>query len=1022
MPSHDQGQPVQWAEHRIPYPPEATILDLFHARVAQAPGRTAIVFGAERLTYAELDGKANALAADLAGAGVRPGDLIPLLVGNELSLPLSALALMKLAAPFVPLDESWPAARIDTILDELSPPVVVCSRALTGLTGLGPPGVRPVLVVDSVALSGKAAPVDTPGPTGDDLIYGFYTSGSTGRPKCALNAHLGLLNRFLAMSRRFAADGGIVLQNSRHVFDSSIWQLLWPLTTGGTVVIPVRDGILDLAETVSVIARHGVTMTDFVPSIFNTLVEMLGSDPRLRTELRSLRRVLIGGEEVSPRAIGAFRELMPDVRLTNTYGPTECSIGSVFHEIDGANPIPIGLPIENTVAVVLRDDLRPAAAGEHGEIYIGGDCVGRGYLNDPEKTASAFVPNPFASITGPLLYRTGDRGWADTTGLLYFAGRFDHQVKLSGVRVELSEVESALARHPLIREAKAVVAGEESRQRLVAFVLTTGPVVVAELTGHVASLLPAVSVPKDIIVVAEFPLTLNGKADRRALAAMATVEVRADQITEPAGETERRIRAIWADLLATPAISTTVGFFDAGGDSLIAHRLAAALRPLLGRTPGVRELVAHPTIRAQAALVDGVRPEASPVPVPSRLREDAVLPAGTRRVSEEPWAVGTVLLTGATGFVGAHLLVELLARTSARIVCLVRAADRGAAQARVLRAVESYGLSARAVAHRVEALPGDLAAAGLGLGRSDYDWLAATVGTVVHSGAMVNLLLGYDALRPANVGGTREILRLMATGRRKHLHHISTLGVFPAAAPGGHRIAEDVGPLDSAIPSEGYAQSKWVAERLVLLARGRGIESSVYRLGEVGPHSGTGVPSDHGLVDSLLYAAAAHGVYPETAVSIDCTPVDYVTRLVVAAVVRGRVGATFHAVQPAGIELGELFGALARQAPVRQVSYGSFWRELGQAGEAGLRLRTLLPEPAVDPASGVDSLAEVFSDASRRFARDNAAGLSAEAGIVLPPRDVVLDRYAAGCLRRVDGDLDLAADRTPFETDKAGVH
>ncbi|MER8187952.1 non-ribosomal peptide synthetase [Kitasatospora sp. NPDC094015] len=984
---------------RVEYPPRATVLDLFHDRVAETPDRPAIVFGDTVLTYRQVDGKAAALAARLAAAGVRRGDLIPLLVGNEPLLPVSAIALMKLAAPFVPVDEAWPAARIAAVLDQLDPAVVVCSPGLADLAATVAGG-RATVAVDLAALPQDAPPVAGPGPGRDDLIYGFFTSGSTGLPKCALNAHLGLLNRFLTMTRRFAGDGAVVLQNSRHVFDSSIWQLFWPLTTGSTVVIPVRHGILDLAETVNVIARNGVTMTDFVPSIFNTLVTMVADDPRLRADLGSLRRVLIGGEEVSATAVRRFRALMPQVGLTNTYGPTECSIGSVFHEIDDADEIPIGRAIDNTVALVLDEQLRPLPPGVQGEIHIGGDCVGRGYLGDREKTAAAFLPNPFRTVPGPLIYRTGDLGWLGEDGLLRFAGRRDHQVKLNGVRIELTEVEAALTRHPGVREAKAVIAGEGSRQRLVAFVLLAEPVPAGRLREYVAGLLPGEAVPKEVVELPAFPLTPNGKADRRALAALAASGVAPQQVTEPATELERRILAVWRQVLDLPAVGTTTSFFDAGGDSLAAQRLAVALRAVLGRSPGVRELVSHPTVRAQVALVREAD-AAGEEPVIGRLRADSVLPADLRRAADEPWRLDTVLLTGATGFVGAHLLHELLARTPARVVCLVRAADRREARERVDAVLARYGLAEDTATHRMDVLPGDLGTARFGLAPEAFAALADEVDTVVHSGAMVNLLLDYEAHRPANVEGTGEILRLIATGRRKHLHHISTLGIFPAGALNGDRIAEEVEPLENSLPSHGYGQSKWVSERLVLAARERGVESSVYRLGEVGPHSGTGVPSDRGLVDRLLLAAAAHGVYPGTSVAIDYTPVDYVARLVVAAVARGRVGDTYHPVQRTAVGLDDLFHALARRSKVDRVSYRAFWRSLDRTDEAALRLRTMLPEPVGDPAADARCLADVFSNASHRFVSQRADRLCAEAGIVLPPREAVLGRYAQGCLQHV---------------------
>ncbi|MFD2350853.1 AMP-binding protein [Nonomuraea ferruginea] len=230
------------------------------------------------------------------------------------------------------------------------------------------------------------------------MIYGFYTSGSTGAPKCALNHHRGLVNRLTTMSRRFG-DGAdhVTLQNSRSTFDSSMWQVLWPLVSGGQVVLPHRDGILDLEETATTIGRYGVTMTDFVPSVLEAFVSLLEVREDLREATSSLRRMLIGGEAAGAGVVHRLRALLPGLEVTNTFGPTECSIGSVFHDVTDADAdrIPLGRPIDNTAAILLDDDLKPVPVNTPGEMYLGGECVGAGYLNDPERTARVLVANPF---------------------------------------------------------------------------------------------------------------------------------------------------------------------------------------------------------------------------------------------------------------------------------------------------------------------------------------------------------------------------------------------------------------------------------------------------------------------------------------------------------------------------------------------------------------------------------------------------------------------------------------------------
>ena len=423
-----------------------------------------------------MDGLANGLARTLAEAGVRRGALVPVNLVNGLELPLSMLALNKLGAAFVLCDPAWPADRMKTALAALDPALVL---------GADHPGAAGIPVLPVAADRIEPAPHGPgiePGP--DEPAYGVFTSGTTGLPKCAVNVHRGLANRLAFMTRYFEADGTeVVLQNSRHTFDSAIWQLLWPLTTGGRTVIPEQGDFLDLERTVGAVAAHRVTVTDFVPATLGTLVSLVEADPAALAGIRSLRHLVVGGEEVGPSAVHRLRALVPGLRVSNGYGPSEASIGMVFHPItagDGDH-VPLGRPIDNCYAVVVDvtetpdtpgaapaapaadGGLRPLPPGEVGEIVIGGACVGAGYHGEPELTAAVFVDNPFPEIPGPRVYRTGDLGWFDELGLLRFSGRKDRQIKVNGVRIELGEVEAAAAGCPGVSHAKALAVRRDGR-------------------------------------------------------------------------------------------------------------------------------------------------------------------------------------------------------------------------------------------------------------------------------------------------------------------------------------------------------------------------------------------------------------------------------------------------------------------------------------------------------------------------------------------------------------------------------
>jgi amino acid adenylation domain-containing protein/thioester reductase-like protein len=974
------------------YSTDRTVVQLFEAQADATPDRPALTYGSRTLSYRELDRFASGLAARLRGHGVAKGDFVPLVMDGSMALPVAMIATMKIGAPFVPVDQAWPTERIRAVIDELHPKLMLTSGPAETWSDLGTPALR----VDLRQQSAEAWADLGPPATVADLIYGFFTSGSTGTPKCTVNRHLGLLNRFLYMTSRFDGGDHIVLQNSQHVFDSSIWQLLWPLTNGSQVIIPERDGIFDLARTIDVIAQHGVTMTDFVPSIFNTLVEMLTNNPGLLPRLASLRQILIGGEEISPRAVHILRGLLPRVGITNTYGPTEASIGSLFHEITGADrdSVPIGRPIDNTYATILNGQHELVAQGQIGEICIGGDCLGVGYFGDPGKTAAAFVQNPFPQIPGALLYRTGDLGYQREDGLFMFAGRTDQQVKLGGVRIELSEVESVLASHSAVREAKVVVHGDAAEKTLVGFVIAGTDVTPATLIQHARQLLPGHSVPRRIVVVDHMPLTQNGKVDRRELASMARCLV-GPADTGTLGSVEFAVKEVWLKFLSRDDVGTTESFFDSGGDSLAAQRLALALERRFGVRLAVRDMVSAPTIRAQAALILGMPEAVAPDAreVAAALRRDVRLDPGIARRDGGRTApgLGRVLLTGATGFVGMHLLDELVTRADCTVHCLVRASGAREARDRLTAALESQALPAPAIMRRVVMVPGDLALPDFGLSPAEFADLAESVDTVIHNAALVNLVLDYASHRPANVTATAEILRLVAQGAPKRLHYISTLSVFPvpasgeAAEPPGEPVAGEHEPWDCAIPVGGYSQSKWVAEKILMLARARGIPATVYRLGEVMPHSRTGIANPSSVLDILLHGCTRLGMRFATQAVTDWTPVDKVSEFIVGAARGGQaIDKYLHVLRPPGIRINDVLDAHGGRTPLREVPYSEFWATLERAVEQGddkrlTRLLSVLPDPRGQESP--ERLSGVFTDATKLFSAERAACLADSLGI-----------------------------------------
>ena len=979
------------AGRHVDHGPYQPVSALFEAQADRTPDRPAISYRTATLSYRELDELANGLAARLRSAGVQRGDLVPMLVPNSLELPLCMLALMKLGAAFAPCDPAWPADRIQAVHDLLNPRLTL----VTGDSGL--PGL---VVARDLITPVPERPGPPPGP--DEPAYGIFTSGTTGTPKCAVNVHRGLTNRFRFMSRYMGGDGTeVVLQNSKHTFDSAIWQLLWPLTTGGRSVVPEQGEFLDLERTVATIAEHRVTVTDFVPATLAALVALLDNDAAAVPGVSSLRHLVVGGEEIVPHAVHRLRELVPGLAVSNGYGPSETSIGMVFHPVDTADGehIPLGRPIDNCYAVVLTDDLGLLPPGSVGEIVVGGACLGTGYFADAEHTARAFVPNPFPEIPGSRLYRTGDLGWFDDRGNLRFAGRLDQQVKVDGVRIELLELEAVAEGADGVQQAKALAVRVGGRNRIA--VVAAGTVKAGELREHLISRLPRTSMPQHCLVVPALPLTDNGKADLRALKALVLRELAApttpDTVTGPLPV---RIAGLLRETLGLSAYGIDDGFLDRGGDSLTGLAAVFRMRELLGVQVGVQDLYACQTPSKLAAVLTGTcadtgigtgtgEKSAPGTDVAALMERDAARADGIT-VADSAWSPGpppgTVLLTGATGFVGSRILHRLLTATGARVVCLVRADSDRAARQRVEHTLDGLRLPVPTDPDRLDARAGDLGAERFGLDAAVWDELAGECDAVVHAGALVNFLLDYGEHRAANVLGTAEALRFALAGRVKPLHHVSTLGVLDRhAAATGERLAEDTDPHRVLPPLSGYSRSKWVAERLLAGVRDRGAPVTVHRLGEVMPAADNGVPNHKALTHLLLGVFHRLGVCPDVPMRSDYTPVDEVAARIVAALQHHTQG-VFNVFHRQSTDFRDVLvrGGVAL-TPVPEADFLSRLRAdaLTRPGRAGALLGLLSRAP----------LRDLLSDNPALFAKEGLDALDRRHGFTDGPLDAAITAY-----------------------------
>lgn len=572
--------------------PDRRVADLVAEQARRTPAAVAAVQGDRSWTYAELDRAADAVAAGLLAAGVAGEEVVAVVTGRTLEWLAAILGTFRAGGAYLPVEPEFPAERVRTLLDRGG-----CRLALAEGPGPGLGSVRRLDVPDLLATGARADP--PPVPAGA-LAYVYFTSGSTGQPKGAMCEHLGMLNHLLAKVEDLdLGPGDVVVQNAGQCFDISLWQLVAPLLVGGRTLLVDRDTILDPARFLDTVVAGGATVLQVVPSYLDVLLRQLEDRPR---DLGRLRAVSVTGEAVGKALVTRWFAARPGIALVNAYGATEAS-DDTTHEVLTAPPaeelVPVGRPVRNVTVTVLgpADELLPL--GAVGEITFSGVCVGRGYVNDPERTAEAFGPDPHRP--GVRLYRTGDYGRWLPTGALEFRGRRDEQVKVHGIRIELGEVESRVLDHPAVTAAAVVAAPlPGGGKALVAYFTAPAGLAPADLHAHLARVLPASSVPARLEPLAALPLTANGKVDKKALVARAAVpEATAAAGPRPLTGTEARIAAAWARALDRPvdSIGRDDSFFDLGGSSLAALRMVVSLDGLVS----LADLLAAPVLRDLAA-------------------------------------------------------------------------------------------------------------------------------------------------------------------------------------------------------------------------------------------------------------------------------------------------------------------------------------------------------------------------------------------------------------------------------------
>ncbi|MFZ2755013.1 MAG: amino acid adenylation domain-containing protein [Lysobacteraceae bacterium] len=577
-------------------PEQTTLHALIEAQVARTPDATAVVQGDVALTYRELDVLASNIACSLAAQGLGPGAAVGLYLERTPHMIAALLGVLKAGAAYVPMDPKFPPERIGYMLEDSAAPVVIAHRRIADRL---PPGERTVLLLEDALCHPQGPDRNAaPGVAGDDLAYVLFTSGSTGRPKGVCVPHGAAVNFLASMAREPGMlPTDVLCAVTTLSFDIALLELMLPLSVGARVVLCDSATVRDPHALASLIDSASVTVMQATPATWRMMLEAgWQGKPDLR--------MLCGGEAL-PLEL-ANRLLHCGGELWNLYGPTETTVWSTVSRImPGDDRITVGQPIDNTEVYVVDAHMRPVPVGVAGELLIGGLGVAHGYIGRPDLTSERFIEDRFGPRAGGRLYRTGDLARWRSDGRLETLGRLDFQVKVRGFRIELGEIENCLERHPRVRAA--VVVGhplvEGGAMQLVAYVVPDGSAGVESLRAHVSAHLPEYMVPAEIVEMAAFPLTANGKVDRKQLPAPTEAAHVSRAYNAPASATEYTIAEVWSELLNVSQVSRDDAFFDLGGDSILLIRMLTRLQAR-GLHVKVADIYRLRTVEAIAAAVE----------------------------------------------------------------------------------------------------------------------------------------------------------------------------------------------------------------------------------------------------------------------------------------------------------------------------------------------------------------------------------------------------------------------------------